>query len=63
MTALAYFVNIEAKIGKTPADLRALAQEKGFAVGNTVVPGVKAGQITDWLKTEYGLGHGHAMAV
>lgn len=63
MTVQAYFTNIEAKIGKTPADLRKLAQKKGFAIGNALAPGVKATQITDWLKAEYGLGHGHANAV
>jgi hypothetical protein len=26
-------------------------------------PGTKATAITDWLKAEYGLGHGHAMAI
>ena len=26
-------------------------------------PGTKATQITDWLRTDYGLGHGHAMAI
>jgi hypothetical protein len=24
---------------------------------------VKATQITDWLKADFGLGHGHAMAI
>ncbi len=26
-------------------------------------PEVKAGQIVEWMKTDFGLGHGHAMAI
>jgi len=26
-------------------------------------PGVKAGAIVQWLKDDFGLGHGHAMAI
>ena len=49
-----YLDNIQAKTGKTPDDFRALAAEKGL---------VKNGEIVNWLKTDYGLGHGHANAI
>ena len=58
MTFQAYLDNIQAKTGKTPADFHAAARKAGL-----LVPGVKAGQIVAWLKADYGLGHGHAMAV
>ena len=35
----------------------ALAKAKGFTADT------KAGEIAAWLKEEYGLGHGHAMAM
>ena len=63
MSFQAYLDNIAAKTGKTPADFKALAAAKGFATGAGISPGVKATQITDWLKADFGLGHGHAMAI
>ena len=63
MSFQAYLDNIQAKTGKTPADFKALAQAKGFATADGIAPGVKATQITDWLKAEFELGHGHAMAI
>jgi hypothetical protein len=58
-----YLTNIESKTGKTPADFRRLAAEKGFTNGNSIKAGIKAGQITQWLKDDFELGHGHAMAI
>lgn len=63
MSFQAYLDNIQGKTGKTPADFKALALAKGFASADGIAPGVKATQITDWLKAEFGLGHGHAMAI
>ena len=63
MSFQAYLDNIRAGTGKTPADFRAMALEKGFATADGIAPGVKATQITDWLKADFGLGHGHAMAI
>lgn len=57
MSFQAYLDNIEAKTGKTPNDFIALAKEKGFG------PDTKAGEIVSWLKEDFGLGHGHAMAL
>lgn len=63
MSFQAYIDNIFAKTGKLPADFKKLAEEKGFVVNGEISKTVKATQITDWLKTEFGLGHGHAMAI
>ncbi len=63
MSFQAYLDNIQAKTGKSPADFEALAQAKGFATADGLAVGVKASQITDWLKAEFSLGHGHAMAI
>lgn len=57
MSFQAYLDNIEAKTGKTPNDFIALAKEKGFGADS------KAGEIVVWLKEDFGLGHGHAMAL
>jgi len=43
--------NIYAKTGYTPEDYRQMAGEKGL---------LKYGELLKWLKTDCGLGHGHA---
>ncbi len=58
MSFQAYLDNIEAKTGKTPNEIIALAKEKGYDA-----PDVKATVIVNWLKEEYGIGRGHAMAL
>lgn len=58
MSFQAYLDNIEAKTGKTPNEFVAMAREKGFDA-----PDTKAGIIVDWLKEDFGLGRGHAMAL
>ena len=58
MSFQAYLDNIETKTGKTPNDFIALAKAKGFDD-----PTTKAGAIIAWLKADFGLGHGHAMAL
>ncbi|MFV3131985.1 DUF4287 domain-containing protein [Niveispirillum sp. KHB5.9] len=63
MSFNAYLTNIEAKTGKSADDLRTEAMAKGLADEAGLKAGVKAGQVVDWLKTEYDLGHGHAMAI
>ena len=55
--------NIEAKTGKSPADFRRLATDKGFAKPGKLKPGVKAGAVVAWLKADFALGHGRAMAI
>lgn len=63
MSFQAYLRNIELKTGKGPADFRSLAEQKGFTRGGVLTPDVKAGAIVQWLKQDFGLGHGHAMAI
>lgn len=63
MTFQAYLDNIEAKTGKRPADFRRLASAKGFMANGTLRADVKPGAVVAWLKDEFGLGHGHAMAI
>lgn len=57
MSFQAYLDNIEAKTGKTPDEFIALAKAKGFG------PDTKAGEIVAWLKDDFELGRGHAMAL
>ncbi len=58
MSFQAYLDNIEKKTGKTPDEFIALAHEKGYDD-----PSVKTGVIVAWLKEEFDLGRGHAMAL
>lgn len=58
MSFEAYLTNIEKLTGVSPDEFIQRAAQKGLTA-----PGTKATQITDWLKTEYALGHGHAMAI
>ena len=61
MSFKTYIDNIQKKTGKSPDDFKKLSEEKGFLQNGTVI--VKATQITNWLKEEFELGHGHAMAI
>jgi len=63
MSFQAYLDNIEAKTGKSPSDFIEMAESKGFTENGKIKSDVKATQITDWLKQEFELGHGHAMAI
>ena len=63
MSFQAYLGNIQSKTGKSPDDFRKLATKKGFAEGGKLKPDVKAGAVIAWLKADYSLGHGHAMAI
>ena len=54
MTYKAYIENIKAKTGKDPEYFRVLAKKKGL---------VKYGELLAWLKSDCGLGHGHANAM
>lgn len=63
MSFQGYLNTIQAKTGKTAADFRALAGDKGFMHDGILRTDVKAGQIITWLAAEFGLGRGHAMAI
>lgn len=56
MSFQAYIDAVEKKTGMTPLELLAIARERGFG------PETKAGEIVDWLKEDYDVGRGHAMA-
>ena len=56
MSFQAYLDKIEEKTGRTPRELVDEAVNRGYQ-------DVKAGVICDWLKEDYELGRGHAMAL
>jgi len=58
MSFQAYLDTIKAKTGLGPADFRAIAESKGLLGAD-----VKVAQIKAWLKDDYDLGPGHAMAL
>jgi predicted transport protein len=58
MSFQAYLENIKVKTGKTPEEFKKIAEKKGL-----LKPDTKAGAIVAWLKVDFGLGHGHAMAI
>ena len=57
MSFQAYLDAIEKKTGRTPRELIELAHERGYS------DATKAGEIVDWLREDYDLGRGHAMAL
>jgi len=63
MTFKAYLDNIEAKTGTSPADFKELAGKKGYLGKDGLRAGIKVGQVVAWLKQDFQLGHGHAMAI
>ena len=63
MSFQAYLDNIKTKTGKSGDDFKKLAEVKGFLKKGKLSDGVKAGEIVAWLKKDFKLGHGHAMAI
>ena len=61
MTFKAYLDNIQAKTGKSPEDFFALANKKGLVKNGKIV--AKYSELLAWLKSDIGLGHGHANAM
>ncbi len=57
MSFQAYLDAVEDRTGKTPQELVDLAAERGYGADT------KAGEIVDWLKSDFGIGRGHAMAM
>lgn len=58
MSFQAYLDNIEKQTGRTPREFIEMARERGYDT-----PGTKAAAIVDWLKEDFGIGRGHAMAL
>lgn len=54
MTYKAYIDNIKAKTGKDPDYFKETAEKKGL---------MKYSELLAWLKSDYGLGRGHANAI
>lgn len=63
MSFQAYLDTIKIKTGKGPDDFKLLAAKKGFLSKGKLAEGVKAGDVVKWLKDDFELGHGHAMAI
>jgi hypothetical protein len=63
MSFQAYLDNIKAKTGNGPDDFKRIAEQKGFLQNGQIKAGIKAVDIVNWLKKDFGLGHGHAMAI
>ena len=59
----AYYATIKKKTGKTPADFKTLAIEKGYIENGTLKNSVKAAEVIAWLKADFALGHGHGLAI
>ncbi|HYP44242.1 MAG TPA: DUF4287 domain-containing protein [Propionibacteriaceae bacterium] len=57
MSYQAYLDAIEAKTGRTPQQLLDEARARGYGAGT------RSSVVVDWLKDDYGLGRGHAMAL
>lgn len=58
MSFQAYLDTIRDRTGLGPDDFKRLAAEHQLDGAD-----VRAGQIVEWLGTDYGLGRGHAMAI
>lgn len=63
MSFQGYLTTIKSKTGKGPQDFRKMAEEKGFTQNGELKSSTKAGDIVKWLKDDFELGHGHAMAI
>ena len=57
MSFQAYLDAIEKQTGKTPRELIDLARARGYGEAT------KSAEIVSWLKEDYDLGRGHAMAL
>ena len=62
MSFQAYIDKVEAQTGLPIAELKTRAEAARLIQGDRLATGVKATQVTDWLKSTFGLGHGHAMS-
>lgn len=58
MSFQAYIDNIQAKTGKTPEQIKQVAEDAGVYRRD-----MKANELVTFLAKEFGLGHGHSMAI
>ena len=58
MSFQAYLDNIKAKTGHAPDDFKRLAEKSGI-----LKPSMTATDFIHWMKDEFDLGRGHAMAI
>jgi Domain of unknown function (DUF4287) len=58
MSFQAYIDNIKAKTGQSPEDFK-----NQMVADGTFSLDMKAGVLVTWLKDNYEVGHGHAMAI
>lgn len=63
MSFQGYLKTIKEKTGNGPAEFRTLAEQKAFTSNGELKVEVKAGDIVNWLKNDFALGQGHAMAI
>ena len=61
MSFQAYLDNIKSKTGLSPEDFKRLAKDKGYLENENLK--AKAGEVVQWLKDDFDLGHGHAMSI
>jgi hypothetical protein len=63
MSFQAYLTTIKQQTGMDPDDFRRIATQKGYLHNGQINEGIKAAEIVTWLKEDFKLGHGHAMAI
>jgi hypothetical protein len=63
MSFQAYLDNIEAKTGQSPSEFKQRAAKKGYLRDGRLRADLKVGEVVAWLKQDFQLGHGHAMAM
>lgn len=63
MSFQGYLNTIEKNTGKTAGDFRAWAADRDLLSDGRLRTDMKVGSVVDGLKRNFGLGHGHAMAI
>ena len=63
MSFQGYLKSIEAKTGMSAEQLLDWGRSKGLADDSGLTGDIKVGAILAQIKQEFGLGHGHAMAI
>ncbi|WMT91345.1 DUF4287 domain-containing protein [Pelagibacterium sp. H642] len=63
MSFQGYLNTIKTKTGLGPDDFMRMADARGLSENGRLKPGIKAGAVVEWIKSDFDLGHGHAMAI